>query len=68
MNSDQSKKVVLSPEDKELFISAIDEFNKTGNSSVKCNVCHSVIRFERRDSAVVHYCDCGKFNGSLRGF
>ncbi|MGF1863894.1 hypothetical protein L4D15_01280 [Enterovibrio norvegicus] len=68
MDQVNSKKQALSPEDKKLFVSAMDEFNVTGNCSVKCNQCNSVIRFERRETAILHECDCGKFTGSLRGF
>lgn len=67
MNQINSKKKALSPEDKKLFIAAMDEFNTTGNSSVRCNECGSVIKFERRETAVLHECDCGKFSGTLRG-
>jgi len=67
MNQGNSKKQALSPEDKRLFISAMDEFNATGNSSVKCSECGFVIKFERRETAILHKCGCGKFNGSLRG-
>lgn len=67
MNQVNSKKQTLSPEDKKLFIAAIDEFNTTKNSSIKCNECDSVIKFERRETAVLHECGCGKFNGTLKG-
>lgn len=67
MNQVNSRKQALSLEDKKLFISAMDEFNTVGVCSVKCNECGSVIRFERCQTTIFHECDCGKFNGSLRG-
>ncbi len=56
-----------SSEDMKLFTTAMEKFHLTGICSVQCNVCHSVIKFEKKNTAILHKCDCGKFNGSLKG-
>jgi hypothetical protein len=66
MSSDAAKKV-LNAEDRAIFMQALESFWKMGESEVQCDVCSAPIRFERVGSAIRHSCDCGKFNGSLRG-
>ncbi len=67
MSNGKTQKKPLTPEDRKLFMEAMEEFNTRGTCSVKCNECQSTIKFEKRGSATVHECNCGKFSGSLRG-
>ena len=62
-----SKDRFLTPADRTLFVSALSEFRSSGESGVLCDVCQTAIQFEDRMSATVHWCKCGKFNGTLRG-
>lgn len=57
----------LTEQDRELFLCALSEFRKTGSNSVICDVCKVPIRFTDAGNATKHECDCGKFNGTLRG-
>ena len=63
----ESFKKPLLQEDRKLFMTAMEQFNVSGRCTVKCDVCQSTIMFERRGSAIIHSCECGKFRGSLKG-
>lgn len=52
--------------DKRIFMKAMEEYFTKGTSATKCNVCSNLIIFRKVNDAVVHSCECGKFNGSLR--
>lgn len=60
-------KPLLAEEDRKRFMAALEEYWRTGQTSVTCDKCGSLIRFHREGSATTHECDCGKFNGTLRG-
>ena len=50
------------------FLLALDTWAANSHvASVTCDKCHSVIRFRQEDATTWHDCDCGKFNGVLRG-
>ena len=52
----------------ELFTIAMEQFFDTGDCTVMCDECHSLIQFKRlSDTAWDHCCQCGKFNGTLKG-
>lgn len=52
--------------DKENFMSAMEQYFTKGASATKCDVCANIIFFEKVNDAIVHSCQCGKFNGSLK--
>jgi hypothetical protein len=62
-----SEKPRLTEQDRELFMRALTEYRKAGSTAVVCNVCGTAIRFVEVGSATRHECECGKFNGTLRG-
>lgn len=57
----------LNENDRTRFIQALREYQQAGINSVCCNICNVSIRFHGKGSAIIHECDCGKFNGTLRG-
>lgn len=67
MTESDNNRRVLSPESRKIFMKAMDKFNATGTSMVKCDECGEIIEFQKNNTAVIHKCKCGKYNGSLRG-
>jgi hypothetical protein len=61
------QKIVLTRADRDLFLKALEDFGNNGLNKVECDICHAAIRFQKSGSATRHECDCGKFNGVLRG-
>ncbi len=57
----------LTEKDKEVFLAAWANFERGETKDCKCTSCGSLIFFERRGTAILHHCSCGKFTGSLRG-
>lgn len=64
---EKSQKIMLTKGDRDIFLKALEEFRENGRSNVSCDVCGAPIRFQDIGSATKHECDCGKFNGVLRG-
>lgn len=58
---------LTSRDDRERFMAAMEEFARTGETSVTCDKCLSAIRFKPEESITRHDCDCGKFKGVLKG-
>ena len=50
------------------FLLALDTWAANDRvASITCDQCSSIIRFRQEDATTWHECDCGKFNGVLRG-
>jgi hypothetical protein len=60
--SEADKKVAY-----ERFLLAMDAWAKDGAASVTCDSCGAVIAFEQKGTATFHSCECGKFDGVMRG-
>ena len=68
MEKTTPKKPRLDEATEKTLMTAIERFMATGTCEVICDLCLSPIRFEKLSETVWnHHCECGKFNGSLRG-
>ena len=62
------RKPIRDPKEFDLFVKAYEEFDQTGTNTICCNRCKTAIVFEViTPRYTVHSCECGKFNGSLKG-
>ncbi len=57
----------VNKDDRDRFMQALEARQRPGAAPVCCDVCETPIRFRDQGAATIHECDCGKFNGSLRG-
>ena len=50
------------------FVQAIEEFERTGQTSLRCDRCNTPVIFDDTNPrCIVHGCECGKFNGTPKG-
>jgi hypothetical protein len=51
-----------------LYIRAFEEFHTHGHSTIRCDRCGAVIQFRKLAHEAWHSsCECGKYNGDLKG-
>ena len=68
MDTPIPRKSRLNGADGTTLLSAIEKFMNTGKNDVVCDVCRSAIKFLKlSETAWEHYCECGKYKGTLRG-
>ena len=50
------------------FVRAVEEFELTGKTSLLCDRCKKPVIFDDTNPrCIFHSCECGKFNGTLKG-
>lgn len=68
MAHDDNTKRKPNQKDIDLLLKASEQFFAEGVCNLVCNECESLIKFRSlSDTAWEHWCECGKFNGTMRG-